>query len=536
MNNLKIYGIIILLFIVNNIFAQTIHTPSNPDEFNPATQEAKVNNTGNDMLNYEVNGNHFIMKITVADGTEPHIIFKSENNYAQGQVFTNIIDNSLCANRDIIDPDVVLVNDFNNQTVDAIIVYETKTGDINIIIKEYDINGVFNNNPNYINGISIGHGTNPNIDVSTVSPTNMQLFVITWEDNGDIKSITGEWDANVGLFNLGATVTIYDKTIHDDFSVSLPDVTINYLGSYGSGNPPQYWNVTYCFVEEKNKLLYTYLDDFMNIYNGVINSNNLSIRHTFNSSDLLGTPRIASPDLGSTTYPYGAEDYTIVMGGIIDPQPNMPVFRILGYNRHYDNQNQIYVNNDHYYEYSQTPNIYEGKPVIAYVGDISIVAWEIDAWQPNGYGLDGLDIIQRQLTYDASPVTNFYSRVNMDVVGNQFAPSVASFSTDRVLYSFYDENSQNIRFKSTGNSQIYLRIRKDDDKLGIYPNPAHNNVTINLKEAANLTIYDMNGRIILEKQLFEGNQKIDISNINSGIYFMKLKSNSELKAEKFIIY
>jgi len=274
----------------------------------------------------------------------------------------------------------------------------------------------------------------------------------------------------------------------------------------------------------------------MNIYNGVINSNNLSIRHTFNTSDLLGTPRIASPDIGSTTYPYGAEDYTIVMGGVIDPQPNMPIFRILGYNRHYDSQNQIYINNDYFYEYSQTPNIYEGKPVIAYVGDMSIVAWEIDAASVIGFGLDGRDIIQRQLTYDASPYTNFYSRVNMDVVESQFAPSIASFSTSQVFYSFYDEYSQNVRFKSSGNSQINLRIRKDDNKLGLYPNPAHYNVTINLKENATLTIYDVNGKIILEKQLFEGSQEIDISNINSGIYFVKLKNNTELKTEKLIIY
>ncbi len=548
MNKIITFAIIFILFSISNIFAQqTIYLSTNPDESDPAHPEYEVNNTGNDMLYYELNGTPWKMLITVADGNDPHIVYKNEDSYGGGLVETDIIDNTLCQNTDIIDPDVVLVNNdafiTGQETIDAMIIYETIGGDINLVIKTYDNTQGWLNNQNYINGINIGQGTNPNIDISTAlyrlqynNPPHLNpiaRYVIVWEENGNIMSMVGESDFN-GNYTFGTIATIYDESQHGNVKASLPDATISYLNISGDPNyPADSWTITYTFIVEKNKKLLVYQDSYFNIFNGITNVNNLTTRYTAsNPSDIMGTPRIASPDNNHGLAPYGEEDYTIVMGGVIvDPQP---IYGILGFNRHYDSQTQTYTNNDYNYAYTNQADVYEGKPVIAYAGDIAIVVWEIDAWTGN-LGLDGRDIIQHQLTYDGSFATNYYSLVNMDVTKIQEVPSVAADYSYDLLYSFYDANDLNIRFKTSHCNNQILRLKKDDVVLGIYPNPATDYLNVNLREDAVIKIYDLNGRQLLTRILCSGNHKLDISNLSNGVYIIKLESKFDVKAERIII-
>ncbi len=173
---------------------------------------------------------------------------------------------------------------------------------------------------------------------------------------------------------------------------------------------------------------------------------------------------------------------------------------------------------------------------MAYSGDIIIVVWEIDAWSGNNFGLDGRDIIQRQLTYNGSVATNYHSRVNMDVMETQAVPSVAADYSYDVLYSFYDENDLNIRFKSSHCTNQYLRINRHNDVVGIYPNPAKDNVNINIEEDARISLYDINGRLVYEELLMSGNNSLDLRNFNSGIYFVKLEFQTKVQTKKLIIY
>ncbi len=523
MKKLKIYGIlIILLFTVSNMFA-TIHPPANPDESDPGNPEYKVVNTGNDMIGYEIQGTPFRMKITVADGSDPHIVFKKEDVYGGGLVQTDIIDNIICLNTEIEDPDVVLVENLSltSETVDALIVFETVNGAINLVIKTFDNgNNSWFPNQNYSNGINLGQGTNPNIDIS-----GSGLFAITWEDNGNIMSITGICNY-LGNYTFGPVVTIYDKSANQGLNASLPDVSVNYYGGASTYTDV----VTYCFIEDKTKKLYVYQDDFNNLFGGVANITNLSIRHSFNSTDMLGIPRIATPDNDHGGAPYDEFDYTIVMGGVIDPQPGSMNYSILGFNKHFGTLS------DYNYEYSSTPNIYEGKPVVAYAGDIIIVAWEIDAWGGNNFGLDGRDIIQHQLTYNGSFATAYYSRVNMDVTETQAIPSVAADYSYDVLYSFYDENDMNIRFKSSHCNNQNLRIGRQHDIIGIYPNPTTDILNVNTKEDASIQLFDINGRMVYQDFLAAGNHKLDVSSYGKGVYILRLNRMNDVQTQRVVIY
>ena len=71
------------------------------------------------------------------------------------------------------------------------------------------------------------------------------------------------------------------------------------------------------------------------------------------------------------------------------------------------------------------------------------------------------------------------------------------------------------------------------DKISLFPNPAREYVTINNAETIeNVTLYDVNGRTI---KIINGvAKKIEISDMQSGIYFIKIKTKTAFETMKFM--
>jgi hypothetical protein len=61
----------------------------------------------------------------------------------------------------------------------------------------------------------------------------------------------------------------------------------------------------------------------------------------------------------------------------------------------------------------------------------------------------------------------------------------------------------------------------------IYPNPATTRLTIDLNEAgnANVTIYNILGQAIIEETLNDISNSINIAELSSGLYFVKVNQN-----------
>lgn len=74
----------------------------------------------------------------------------------------------------------------------------------------------------------------------------------------------------------------------------------------------------------------------------------------------------------------------------------------------------------------------------------------------------------------------------------------------------------------------------------MYPNPAQNTVNINLEEIMDnldLSIYDMNGKMVLAQNLRMDSKtaSLDISRLNKGIYFVKLRGEGKESTQKLIV-
>jgi hypothetical protein len=72
------------------------------------------------------------------------------------------------------------------------------------------------------------------------------------------------------------------------------------------------------------------------------------------------------------------------------------------------------------------------------------------------------------------------------------------------------------------------------DGIRIYPNPAHNELFIDLSFEAAIEIYDLNGNKILTYSP-SVEKKIDLSNFSKGIYIVQIKNNDRISRHKIIV-
>jgi hypothetical protein len=90
-----------------------------------------------------------------------------------------------------------------------------------------------------------------------------------------------------------------------------------------------------------------------------------------------------------------------------------------------------------------------------------------------------------------------------------------------------DTNSANIAESNSGAS------------LKVFPNPASNNVTVNLpwKGTQTLMLFDINGRIMENRTIVSENQllNVDVSNYAPGTYFLQLSQSGKRKNTRIVI-
>ncbi|MEE1302642.1 MAG: DUF4465 domain-containing protein, partial [Bacteroidales bacterium] len=74
--------------------------------------------------------------------------------------------------------------------------------------------------------------------------------------------------------------------------------------------------------------------------------------------------------------------------------------------------------------------------------------------------------------------------------------------------------------------------------VNVFPNPASKRTNINIKGLSNkaqITLNDIQGRTLLNDEIFESNYELNTSNMQSGVYFIKITSENIVKTQKLIV-
>lgn len=102
----------------------------------------------------------------------------------------------------------------------------------------------------------------------------------------------------------------------------------------------------------------------------------------------------------------------------------------------------------------------------------------------------------------------------------------------------YTISQQNSNLNGSINCIISNLPKHKITHVKVYPNPAINKLSIEMdEEDASLFIYSITGKLLFTKKIQDKTTKIDIENLENGIYLIQLinSSGSILKAEKLVI-
>ncbi|MEI7594716.1 MAG: T9SS type A sorting domain-containing protein [Bacteroidota bacterium] len=80
-------------------------------------------------------------------------------------------------------------------------------------------------------------------------------------------------------------------------------------------------------------------------------------------------------------------------------------------------------------------------------------------------------------------------------------------------------------------------INNETGIIKIYPNPAKEQLNIEVSENSTIQMFDLNGRQVIAETAVNANQKqtISVSNINDGVYFVKIYNDKFVKMQKVVI-
>ena len=105
---------------------------------------------------------------------------------------------------------------------------------------------------------------------------------------------------------------------------------------------------------------------------------------------------------------------------------------------------------------------------------------------------------------------------------------------------FFDFNAPVItnRFETEFVEETLSVSEFDINGFNMYPNPAHDilNIKLNNITNANVSIYDIQGKLVLNRSVLqEQNVQLNVSDLQSGLYFVKLNIGSQELVKKLVI-
>ena len=172
--------------------------------------------------------------------------------------------------------------------------------------------------------------------------------------------------------------------------------------------------------------------------------------------------------------------------------------------------------------------------------DTRIISLKVLKTVPTNFGikLEYVDPTNNEVLYFneiVSPTTVINGE--WELLAFDFSSSVGTAFNRLVIIPDFEERSQTnisyfdqISFGSTANLESFLV-----DNIDIFPNPAKNqfNLSSNLNNSLGIQIFNVLGKSV--KKLHTNKKSINISDLNSGIYFVRIKNGENYVTKKLIV-
>jgi len=131
-----------------------------------------------------------------------------------------------------------------------------------------------------------------------------------------------------------------------------------------------------------------------------------------------------------------------------------------------------------------------------------------------------------RLVLDLSPHIDTIIKIRFHFTSNHSVTRPGSYIDDFKVYGL------EISIDGIDNN-----ISERSNEIKCYPNPVTDNVTIEISGESfcgNLAIVDIEGQKLISRQITEPKTQVDISNLPSGVYFVRVTGERTVQVGKFI--
>lgn len=131
--------------------------------------------------------------------------------------------------------------------------------------------------------------------------------------------------------------------------------------------------------------------------------------------------------------------------------------------------------------------------------------------------------------------------VDFEQIGTVKASNTLSasyqFEDKNVAFQSNPSNFYRLKLIDVDGQFVYSQLVQINNQLSngmvVYPNPINDKVTISISSAANITILNQEGKVVLRKELNEGSNELNVQSLSTGVYFIRNEKTSEtIKIEK----
>lgn len=159
----------------------------------------------------------------------------------------------------------------------------------------------------------------------------------------------------------------------------------------------------------------------------------------------------------------------------------------------------------------------------------------------DGNRIESLDCSNNPILEVVQAENNSLTELDVANGNNEFLYYVIAEGNPELICIKVDDvdfanNNENWRKDEQAIYSIDCLLNMDDAELkfGLYPNPATNRVQIESTEPIDrIKLYDVAGQLVLETK--RGNQPIELGNLTSGLYFVRVEAGSNRATQKLII-
>ena len=151
-------------------------------------------------------------------------------------------------------------------------------------------------------------------------------------------------------------------------------------------------------------------------------------------------------------------------------------------------------------------------------------------WSETGNSISGAII---ELTDNGSRITGSNGEAAFIPLSNSsFSYKVSVTGQDDVTGTVaVDEDDKVVTVTVEGADYI---DENEETNIAIYPNPANNQISIEVDADYTLTITDLNGRQLSKTELITGSQSVDLSGLNKGVYILRFENEYNYYYRKII--